>query len=876
MKSRLLVFYSLILLIGNQSLFGQTHNLSTAPVSGFIENKGQIQGAGHGAREDIHYALHGPGVTVFIGMGALHYQFSEKLPAAKIAAQPSDDFLKKELPDLQSPRFATARMDVTLENANTDAEVVTEEQQQYYETYYLPGCPAGTQARCYRKITYKNIYPGIDWVIFARGNGLEHEFIVTPGADASRIKLKYSGQTSLKIDAQGCIVATTALGTIKENAPVCFRLENNGSIKAAYRLNGDELSYHLSAGKSTGVLIDPSVEWGTYYGPDSSTTTVYGVACDDSGHAFISGLTWSAIDIATSGSFLDTIYPGTTDGFVVKFDSLGNRIWATYYGGTANDWSRGIACDDSGNVYICGTTNSRVGIATPGTQQTTYSGGWDNFVAKLDKNGMRQWGTYLGGPSDEFVAAITCDHAGHVYASGVTNNTVNIASAGSFKPVKGGGHDAYMVQYDDATGLRTWGTYYGGDADDYAGGMCTDNTNNVYLCGYTSSNTGVAPASAWQPVFAGSTDVFLVKFDVSGARLWATYYGGPASESAGAVTWSSGIVSLLGTTSSDTAIASPGCHQPSRAGAGDAFLAQFESSTGFRFWGTYFGGPADEDVSNVNSITTDDSGNVYITGPTKSTSGIASPGALQSTFGGGATDGFFAKFTGSGVLVWSTYYGGSGDDEGRGCAYDGKCVYLAGQTNSTNNIATPGSFLSYGGGGSSYYQGFLVKFNIIEPCMLGAISGAPSVCLGDTVLLGNATAGGAWTSSQPAVATVSPSGRVTGVSAGTAIITYAWSASCYVTLEDSVMICPSAVHQVSDNGGIVEVVPNPATSFVEINQRQYTYNRYELYNELGQKMLQGPLTNNINSIDVRGLSNGLYYIKLYCNTSSINLKFIKQ
>ena len=100
------------------------------------------------------------------------------------------------------------------------------------------------------------------------------------------------------------------------------------------------------------------------------------------------------------------------------------------------------------------------------------------------------------------------------------------------------------------------------------------------------------------------------------------------------------------------------------------------------------------------SCATDASGNVYLAGYTDSTTGIATTGAHQTTYGGGVYDAFLVKFNSSGVRQWGTYYGGTGYDDGYSCATDASGnVYLAGSTNSTTGIATTGAHQTTSGGG---------------------------------------------------------------------------------------------------------------------------------------------------------------------------------
>jgi Secretion system C-terminal sorting domain/Beta-propeller repeat len=702
----------------------------------FIENKGQVKDQFGKPRCDIQYSLQGAGIVLFIGNGQVHYQFLKKdadcnsVDESRLSGHVSVSdaaFKKFDFAAVQSTGFETYRMDVELAGSNRNAEVVADQPLTYYENYYLPGCPeSGICAHTFKRITCKNVYPGIDWVLSVSADKFEQEFVVKPGADASLIKLNYSGHTSLRIDEEGSIVAETPFGNIREHAPQCFNSFGN-SIPSGYLLKDDILSFDVN--NVTGELvIDPSVEWATYYGPDTTTSQFYGIACDSAANIYGCGLTYAGTGIATAGAFQAT-YAGGADAYLVKFDSSGHRLWGTYFGGSDGDWASAVGCDPAGNVYIGGSTSSLTGIATPGCAQPFYGGGlWGGFLAKFRSSGTREWATYVGGTIgsnfDLEIASVNCDNAGHVYVSGATDDSSNVATPGSFKPNKHESYDTtidcYLIQYDTA-GTKLWGTYYGGPGRNISltGASAVDG-NYVYLSGFTDDTTGntIASPGCYQPVLKGSQDAFLAKFDVTGSRLWGTYYGGESTETAGGLAFDDIGVYLLGATASDTFMASPGCFQTARAGLDDAFIAKFDKALGMRIWGTYYGGPGDEDAQSSRIVAAN--GSVFITGKTSSTSGIASAGAWQTVYGGGICDAFLAAFSATGAEQWSTYYGGSLEDNGIGCAYDGKAVYLAGYTNSTSGIATPGSFQPTGGGGTFYFPGFLAKFAYPDTSTLSA------------------------------------------------------------------------------------------------------------------------------------------------------------
>jgi Beta-propeller repeat len=134
-----------------------------------------------------------------------------------------------------------------------------------------------------------------------------------------------------------------------------------------------------------------------------------------------------------------------------------------------------------------------------------------------------------------------------------------------------------------------------------------------------------------------------------------------------------------------TGIGTTGTYQPTYiAGNGiDAFLVKFNNA-GARQWSTYFGGGGSD---YAYGVACDAGGNIYIGGQTNSATGIASAAVFQSTLSG-VQDGFFAKFTTTGALVFASYFGGSGTDGINAITCDATSNFIVtGQTNSINIIA---------------------------------------------------------------------------------------------------------------------------------------------------------------------------------------------
>lgn len=420
-------------------------------------------------------------------------------------------------------------------------------------------------------------------------------------------------------------------------------IDDNGNVYIAGRTastsgiasNGFQNTFGGGSYDAFLAKFDPSgnLLWSTYYG-GTGDEYANALAVDIFGFVYIGGLT-SSTNAMASGGYQNAL-AGGSDAFLVKFDSNGNRIWGTYYGGASSDFGYGIATDNSGNIFLCGTTQSNSGIAIAG-HDNSYGGSQDAFLVKFNAGGARMWGTYFGGTAGDIGNSVAVDGTGNIYLAGYTGSA-NITSGG-FNTVIWGGGDGFLVKFNTA-GVHQWSTYYGGPANnDVVTDVISDASNNVYISGSTTSTSGIA-SGGHQNTFGGIQDAFLVKFNASGSRLWATYYGGTDDDRDSYCSIDvNGKVYLSGIAVSSASISSSGFQNSYGGGVRDAFLVRFDSN-GVRESATYFGST---DSDFAGEICADLLGNVYLVGYTNSASGISSSG-YQNTFGG-LYDAFLVKFT---------------------------------------------------------------------------------------------------------------------------------------------------------------------------------------------------------------------------------------
>ena len=355
-------------------------------------------------------------------------------------------------------------------------------------------------------------------------------------------------------------------------------------------LSGTEDAF-LMKFNSNGIRL-----WSTYYG---GTGNEQGFECrtDRYGNIFMSGQTTTSTGtVIASSNGHQTLSGGGYDAFLVKFNTNGTRLWATYYGGTTQDYGYSCAIDSVGNVYLSGYTDSNGGtaIATAASHQPAYSGGSSNvdgFLAKFDSSGTRLWGTYYGGSGDDKVLCCTSDAVGNVYISGSTktNGGTTIATPGSHQPNYAGIplEDGFIAKFNPF-GIRLWGTYYGTVQFEQINGCTLDRFGNLFFCG-NSTNSGGNAISTPPVCFQGSgspgnNSAFFAKFNTNGVRKSATTYGWVNSTYGYACAIDKkGNSYMIGQTTSATGtyIATAASQQSISGNSGDAYLVKFKNCPDF-------------------------------------------------------------------------------------------------------------------------------------------------------------------------------------------------------------------------------------------------------------------------------------------------------
>ncbi len=680
--------------------------LASIPLA-FTENQGQWD-----AR--VLFRASSGGVTMWFTHEGTYFQFTRRgsktdaygsYPLGLGGEHPADQFARG------LDRIETMLVKVTFAGANARLRVVAEDLLEYKCNFFFGNDPAKwqTDVANYQVVVYEDVYPGIDLKYYGNGKQMEYDFVVSPGADFTQIRIQYEGVKSLSVDTAGRLVVETEWGTVTELKPFVYQPGGDARslIQGEYTILSEKtIGFKLGEGYNPNLVlvIDPILSHSTYLG-GSDRDTGEGIAVDGDGNTFVTGTTWSS-DFPTENSYQTD--QGNVDVFVTKLNSSGDGlVYSTYLGGSDFEHSGGIAVDGEGNAYVSGGITS-LDFPTKDPFQLEHGGGdYDAFVVKLSSSGdSLMYSTYLGGTGYDVGRGIAVDGSGGAYVIGSTASS-DFPTENPYKGTLSGSSDVFVTKLEAAGNVLHYSTYLGGLGSEEGRGIAVDGLGCVYLTGKTSSSD-FPTANAFDGSLGGSQDAFVAKLSAVGNTLeYSTFLGGAGDETGyGMAVDGTGKAHVVGfTASSDFPVEN--AYNGSYNGSDDAFITSFSADGSVLVYSTFLGG-TEADVAY--SIAVDSLSCAYVTGKTNSP-GFPTQNAYDPTFNGGTWDAFVTVLSAdASSLVYSTFLGGTATDVAYGVAVDNsRCAYITGKANSYDFPTRNGYDSTFNGG----YDAFEVK---ISPC----------------------------------------------------------------------------------------------------------------------------------------------------------------
>jgi len=704
----LFCFSSITLLAGNNDIDKTKQAkewLKNKPLA-FIENKGQLTNTDGNPADNVLFKASYGDCDIYITTEGISYVFVKYDKVKGHRIDTNDIHSKFGQKEMENKTVSYYRLDMNLQGSSINKTQIIKELpgKQGVTNYFYPNCPDGIYGvQEYGKITIKNIYKGIDWVIYANAESREHplkyDFLVHPQADYKDIKIKFvNAQSTLLTDNGTKLKIQTIAGNIEEGNLYSY-LQNSSekqAIKTSYTTNADStLEFEIGAYDKTKTLVIDPLVWATYYDGDYENSFM-SICTDGDDNIYITGPTVSRNFPAqqSTGAFFQATGGGAVDMFILKFNTQGVRQWATYYGGNDSEIGNCIIADSQDNIYIVGSTSSDnfpTHELTGAYFQANKAGNYqdDAFVVKFNKNGVRQWATYYGGKYGYNLAkSITADIHDNIYITGITTSIdfPTQSLPGAYNQIKFlYSEDIFILKFN-LQGILQWATCYGGGSFEEVSTIRVDSQGNIYITGQTQSTDFpiLQQAGAYNQASlgggTGAINAFIVKFDKSGLRKWSTYYGGSSMDRGNSMCFDNqDNVYITGYAhSSDFPLQQlTGAYNQTHEGSFDAYILKFNNQ-GVRLWATCYGGNSND---QGNSICSDSQNNIYITGYTESADLPTQQltGEYWQPTNAGKQDYFIAKFNKKGDRKWATYCGGENEDWGKDLAVDSQnSIYVIG------------------------------------------------------------------------------------------------------------------------------------------------------------------------------------------------------
>ncbi|HOY31350.1 MAG TPA: PKD domain-containing protein [Bacteroidales bacterium] len=379
-------FIVCITIISGTEIFAQTNwSVTWNYPKVFLENKGQFDVRAKLPGSQILYGIDHTNFQVYFTKQGLTYHLNTKIRNPE-----------RKKGDTTKPKKLTISDFVHMSwlGANPNPEIVADELTPDYQTYSMLSKDRKSyydirNIKGYKKITYKNLYPGIDVAYtFHPESGIKYTLILHPGADISVVKMKYVSDRKMYIDGNGNLKIATLYGDLIDHAPVSFYEKKGNPVKSHFQLNNNnEVGFVLENYDNTQrVIIDPWVQTPSL--PNSNC--VWEVDKDAAGNVYIIG--------------------GDMPMKLQKYNASGVLQW-TYNTpwDTANNWLGTLATDQNGNSYI---TSGSVAA-----------------IQKINSSGSMQWSAN-GGPLDEYwMICFNCDQTKLIVGGTRINDIINVANS---------------------------------------------------------------------------------------------------------------------------------------------------------------------------------------------------------------------------------------------------------------------------------------------------------------------------------------------------------------------------------------------------------------------------------------------------------------
>jgi hypothetical protein len=641
--------------------------------------------------------------------------------------------LKPHLTVTGSGQISAINLKLSFKGANPQPQLLAFDPLDTTFNYYLGDDPAGWRVGvpAWGGVRYKDIYPGLDFVLTSEGGQLSWWYQVTSrNADLSAVQLNVEGADGVELAGDRLVietpvgVATFALPALM-GAWFGYAPKVNSVASDTFTLSNPFSQPEVTAPSTAAVNDSSQLRFGTFLGGSDSSNQGLSLQLDSAGQAVVTGKTTSSEFPTTPGSY-DISYNGNTDIFVSKLSVDGSSLlFSTFVGGGGIDTGRSLALDNLGQVVVSGTTSSSNFPTTPESYDTDYNGGSiytpsDTFVFKLAADGDSLiYSTFVGGSGDENANSLALDDKGQAVVVGTTNSSDFPTTTEAYDDSHNGKEDVFVFKLTGDGSDLIYSTFLGGNASETGNAVALDPAGQAVIAGDTDSLDFPATPGAYDTSHNNYIDVFVVKLAANGSALvYSTFIGGKYADEAHALTLDSdGQAVVTGYTASSNFPASSTTYDTT-CQVSNLFILKLASAGDSLLYSTCVGGSSGSEYGHavaLNSV-----GQVVVVGHTSDSQFPTTPGAYDTSLDD--VDAFVLKLTANGhLLLHSTFIGGSEKEYAYGLSLDGdNQAVVTGYTSSYDFPATPGAYdTSFNG----YYDVIVFKLGFpLEAPNLSSIS----------------------------------------------------------------------------------------------------------------------------------------------------------
>lgn len=849
---------------------------------GYIQNRGQLRNTDGTSNSSVMFYCQKTIPSTYIDEGKISYQYSS-------VAQDSSNM------------GTLVRIDMEFTKGLDNSTLYPMSERKEYANFYLGQMPhKAERTNLFDVIVKLNVYDNIDVVFSNNRSGHCHWIVARSGSTPSEIAMEYSGQTGLSISSNGDLIIQTAIGNqIQPKTKAYVMNDITGELtllswQPEYLITDNQISF-LYTGTWTGTLVlectniqnnwdildtNGNLDWSTFTGGTGFDQNL-DLTSDENETVWVTGEEANEIFSGVQGPInINGNFVSQGDLFVAKFDANCALNYFTVYGGNGYDRGWSIVHNESDGVFVVGYTDSDdiTNAAESGSlDDATLNGISDGLFLALNQFGEIIIDSYIGGDGIDFCSGVAYQwnnfqDTRDIWITGNGNSPENFPSQpfGLYNQPHAGGHDGFIMRLVGNEHTLQWCTWFGSAADDFIGDVAIVTSDPVFIGvtktgGYSSTECNVPQDGLF-----------------------------PNCDNAG-LTWQHDWFDI------------------SNSILGNYFLGRFNDQTLGLHWSTFLGASSDYFISenkpgiatSSDGFTEESVGHIFVTGSVPEQGASTFPTYdtgtdfyNQGLFGGGNQDMFISRFRvvgNSGQLTWSTFIGGSQDENGFGLAIDSKKrIFATGWLNSTDmqadsnwcSVPSDNTFPLCNASGLNYMETDEIGGTSQRTLVMGFDK--------DTKLLWSSEFGNGPNNVGRALSTGNDKLFLAGHSEQS-WTTWEFDQSSNTDhfqpqlsqYRDGTMarfVIPTMlgvdVKESLPGNHVFCVYPNPTNNIISVvfPEKWNTHNELLIYNSMGQKVQEIAISNGAENtqMDVSHLCAGIYYIVLQTNPSTQSCTFIKE